>query len=410
MNISENKSYCILPWINISVDPDGTIKPCCVSQQYIRKEDGTKYNLGYDTLPEIINSTEYVQLRQDMIDGKKVPGCNECYQQEQYGGRSLRINHSEHWQILPSAKAKFDNPTSVIPIGVEYFDLRFGNLCNLMCQSCRPENSSQLAKENKQLGFPVHVADNINDWYQTETFIENIKSQIDNIKSLYITGGEPTLIEKNYEILEYLINEGKAKEIFLQLNTNLTNIKPRFLNLIKQFKYVTLFISIDGYGPVQEYIRYPSNWNQIDKNIRLLLELHTSNIDIRATPVIQMTNLSTIVDLFEYFEKFNRELGKPAIVLNPIILYSPLHFDIRFLPIDYKQKCWEKIEQWLPTAQFQSDELKSILEQVKQKCQADDPDSEEWLRNFKTHTDIIDNHRQLYLKDVNPELYQIVTK
>lgn len=350
-----------------------------------------------------------IQLRQDMIDGVLVPGCSECYQQEEYGGRSLRQVHTDIWQFIPSVKAKLDNPTVEIPIGVEYFDLRFGNMCNLQCRSCTPSNSSQLAKEFKQLNIPVHVQDNINDWYQTDTFIENIKSQLDNIKVLYITGGEPTIIEKNFEILEYLINEGKSQDIVLQLNTNLTNIKPRFLELISRFKYVILFVSIDGMGSVQEYLRYPSAWEQIDKNLRKLVDLKSENVIIKPTPVIQNVNLSTIVELFEYFEQFNREANKTIIEIAPIVLNNPKHSDILYLPLEYKKKCWSRIKDWLQTAIFQTDELHRIMTQVEEKCKIDIPFDDE-LENFRQQTELFDSHRKTNLKDVNPELYQIMYK
>ncbi len=403
MNTSENKSYCILPWMNISVDPDGYVKPCCVSTQRL------PYNLGHNTLAEIVNSPEMVQLRQDMIDGRLVPGCSECYQQEKYGGRSLRQVHTDTWQFIPSVKAKFDGPTTEIAIGVEYFDLRFGNMCNLQCRSCTPSNSSQLAKEFRQLNIPVQVQDNINDWYQTDTFIENIKSQLDNIKVLYITGGEPTIIEKNFEILEYLIKEGKSQDIILQLNTNLTNIKPRFLDLLSKFKYVILFVSIDGIGSVQEYLRYPSKWTQIDKNLRTLLDLKSDNMIIKPTPVIQNVNLSTIVDLFEYFEGFNRGAGKTVIEIAPIVLNNPKHSDIAYLPLDYKQTHWRAIHAWLDTAIYQTPELHTIMNQVKEKCSTLVEYTTE-LQEFRRQTDIFDNHRSVFLSDINPELYQIVYK
>ena len=36
---------------------------------------------------------------------------------------------------------------SAITDKIKYFDLRFGNLCNLSCRSCNPTASSQIAKE-----------------------------------------------------------------------------------------------------------------------------------------------------------------------------------------------------------------------------------------------------------------------
>lgn len=417
MNTSENKSFCILPWINISVDPDGNIVPCCTSSININKPDGSAYNLGHDNIEDIINSKEYVEIRQKMLNGETVSGCEECYVQESYGGKSLRQIHTELWHNNPLIEHKINS--SVIPTTVEYFDLRFGNLCNLNCRSCGPKNSSQFAKELNEISqknnkinnfIRIESYDHINDWYKTNTFDENIKSQIDNIKLLYITGGEPTLIEKNYEILEYLIDKGKASEITIHMNTNLTNVKPRLLNLISKFKYVLIFASVDGYESVQEYIRYPSNWSQIDKNIRSLLDLKSDNMSIIATPVVQNVNLENISDLFDYLEKLNKEAGKQIIHISPIILNNPYHLDLKYLPLEYKKQCWEKIENWIKNnCSFQRDSLLNYMSPVKAKC-FDDIEYQHQLDKFREFTDIFDTHRNVKLSDINPSLYKILYK
>lgn len=389
--------------MNISVDPDGYTRPCCISSQRL------PYNLGHNTLAEIVNSPEMIKLRQDMIDGVLVKGCSECYIQEKLGGMSPRETHTNGWQFIPSVKEKVTNLSSVVPVTVEYFDLRFGNMCNLQCRSCTPYNSSQLAKELRELNIPVAVLEDMNTWYETEMFNDNIKSQLDNIKVLYIAGGEPTIIENNFKILEYLIEHDKAKDIILQINTNLTNVKPRFLNILSQFKCAILLVSIDGFGKVQEYLRYPSNWGQIDSNLHKLLALKSSNIYIKVTPVIQNVNLSNIVDLFEYLENFNRVAGKTVITIAPIILNNPSHSDIVYLPLEYKQDCWSKIEDWLDTAIYQSEDLRTAMNQVKEKCNIT-VDYQAQIDEFKRQTDLFDNHRNTFLQDINPELYKILYK
>jgi glutamate-1-semialdehyde 2,1-aminomutase len=85
----------------------------------------------------------------------------------------------------------------------------------------------------------------------------------------------------------------------------MTNMQDTFLNIISQFNRVVLFASIDGFGPMQEYIRYPSKWQQIDKNLNKLVEKTKDNITINVSPVIQSTNLGLITELFEYLESCN---------------------------------------------------------------------------------------------------------
>ena len=162
-------------------------------------------------------------------------------------------------------------------------------------------------------------------------------------------------------------------------------------------------------GSVQEYLRYPSDWEQIDKNLRKLVDLKSENVIIKPTPVIQNVNLSTIVELFEYFEQFNREANKTIIEIAPIVLNNPKHSDILYLPLEYKKKAWSRIKDWLQTATFQTDELHRIMTQVEEKCKIDIPFDDE-LENFRQQTELFDSHRNTNLKDVNPELYQIMYK
>jgi organic radical activating enzyme len=407
----------MLPWVHIAVNPNGDVIPCCVSTATVDKIDGTPYNLGKDNLNQIINSDGYKSIRSDMLKGKLVNGCEQCYKQEQYG-ISHRNNYNNYWLKKESGRKKLASGTH-IPETIEYIDLRFGNLCNLKCKSCSTINSSQFEKElfdiqesNPKIGNYISMTryDDINDWYNTDMFMENIKSQTDNILEMYITGGEPTIIDKNYEMLEYFIEQGKSKNIFLKLNTNMTNMQDTFLNMISQFKQVMFFASIDGFGTMQEYIRYPSKWEQIDKNLNKLVEKTKDNIIIKVSPVIQSTNLGLITELFEYLENFNRIHDKTVVAIHPIILHGPIQLDLLYLPIDYKKTCWDRIEQWLEkSCKFQPADFHTTMTALKNKCLME-VDGEEQMRRFMEFNSMFDAHRGVRLQDVNPELYTILNK
>lgn len=400
-----SKTFCVLPWLNLTVDPDGSIKPCCVSQDFIKKNDGTKYNLGYDTIEEIYNSTDFINIRTQMLNGEEVHGCSQCYQHEKIGGASQRIMYNDMWK-----NRQYTEP--VADVKIHYFDLRFGNLCNLNCRSCNPRNSTQLAKEFNELShttiskFHDLTEVDINSWYETQTFSDNLEKQLDNIEMLYVTGGEPTINQKNFELLEQLIDLGYSKNIVLMLNTNMTNTNPKFYAMIKQFKFVIFFASIDGYGDMQEYLRYPSKWSQIDSNLQKLLSLG-NNISIRLSPVIQITNLNRITELFEYFESINRKLQRGAFELFPIILENPDYLNARNLPLDFKIKSWGLIEQWVSAnCKYQKPIFHNKLSALKNKC-FEDVDYTEKLTEYFEFNDILDQHRSQSLNDVNPNLYKL---
>lgn len=402
-----SKTFCILPWLNITVDPSGDVKPCCVSSDYIKKSSGEKYNLGADSIHDIYNSKDFLDIRTKMLNGEKVAGCSQCYVHEEYGGASQRIMYNNIW-------TERKNTTIITDPAIEYFDLRFGNLCNLSCRSCNPTNSSVFAKEihelkdSGMLKYHEKYELTVNEWYNTDMFDANIKSQLDNISMLYLTGGEPTVIKKNIELLEWCIANKVSDKITLIVNSNMTNLNPLFHSLLHEFKSIIFYASIDGYGDIQEYLRYPSNWKQIDKNIRTLLQ--SDKIIIRPTPVIQIGNLNKISDLFEYFEEFNREKSRPVVSMMPIILENPSYLNISCLPSDYKKMCWERIQLWLTTkCKYQSPVFHNKMLALKNKCLAHaDPDDHINLNKYVEYNNIFDDHRNHHIQTVNPELHNIL--
>ena len=405
-----NKTFCVMPWINISADSDGSIKPCCISTESITKENGEKFNLGYDKIEDIINSPPYVAIRDKMLSGETVEGCSRCYQSEELGDESSkRQMYNDRWLNNTITKEKIAQG-SIIDTRILDIDLRFGNLCNLACKSCNSSYSSQLAKELVELRetelktFYTYIdTSTINDWYQTAMFEDNINTQIDNLLQMYITGGEPTIIKKNYDILDRLVSSGHSKHMRLVINSNMTNLNQKFYSLIKEFENVTFYASIDGLGSLQEYIRYPSNWEQIDKNFKYLLD-NFDNITLKPSPVIQITNLNKLVELFEYFENFNRMAGTEKVSILPINLQVPNHLDCINLPLSYKKECWYKIEEWMnKNTKFQNPSFFKKMQVIKTKCFTD-VDYTNNLARFFQMNDIFDKSRDFYLKNVNIEL------
>jgi len=402
----KSKTFCTLPWVNVSVDPDGSVKPCCVSNDYITKEDGTKYNLGTDKLEDIYNSKCFIDIRQKMLDGVEVKGCARCYEQEKSSGASYRLGYM-NFDIANTAVIQDD-------IKIQYFDLRFGNLCNLKCRTCNPTASSQIAKEINEIKdsdigrfWPLDTP-NINDWYETDIFKYNLESQISNIRLLYLTGGEPTLNEGNKEFLQKLVEQKQNHKVTIKISTNMTNLNKKFFDLLDNFSHTVFFASIDGYKEIQEYLRYPSNWSQIDENV--IQVIRNKKYKLIPAPVIQIGNLNKIVDLFEYFESYNRKAKKPLISIDPILLEIPEHFNIKYLPKNYKIMCWERIEKWYnEKCRYQGPLFKKKLNGIKNKC-LEDVDYNHQIEKYKTMNNILDTHRNHHLSDVNPELHELLEK
>lgn len=393
-----DKSFCALPWISIATDTTGNVVPCCVSRQKIRKNE-TNYNLGFDDIHEIYNSKDFVELRRAMLAGELPSGCEECIDCEKYGGISLRQQINSMFTV--------DDPKEIVEIKPRYMDVRPGNTCNLRCRSCAPFASSQLAKEVESLrkyGISefhgeYYPPDDI--WYNTETFHKNIDFALDTIEEIYLTGGEPSIIQHNIDTLTKLVETGKSKNITISISTNLTNSNYKFFTLLKNFKLVKVYASLDGYRDMQEYLRYPSNWSRIADNLTYISKL--DNVEILVTPVIQITNLNKILDLFKFIKELNETANKKINVF-PINLENPDYLNMLYLPKAYKVKCYDEIMSWVNTHQ---PGLGSYLDFIGNKAN-EDVDYQIMLDKFTRYNRLLDTNRGVSLESVNPELVELL--
>ena len=67
--------------------------------------------------------------------------------------------------------------------------------------------------------------------------------------------------------MEKCIELDVAKDMIIEYNTNMTALPPRVLKMWEEFKQIRVGASIDGYGDVLEYQRWPIKWKQAKKNL-----------------------------------------------------------------------------------------------------------------------------------------------
>ena len=137
--------------------------------------------------------------------------------------------------------------------------------------------------------------------------------------------------------------------------------------------------------------------------------MNLPNLYIEFTPVVQKINLEYLVDLFDYAENINKNYNKSLINVVPIILTSPNYYDITYLPLDYKLHCLSLIDNYKSKIKHQKLQFHFRLKEIREKCNLD-IDYKDNLDEFFKYTDIIDSHRQTYLKDINPNLAQLRNK
>jgi sulfatase maturation enzyme AslB (radical SAM superfamily) len=363
-----------------SLRANGDIRVCCQAQHGptggILKDDlGNALNAKTANLSESRNSSLSKEIRKTMMEGNWHPECVRC-QTETESGMNSRINYENEiwikrnnltWEHLLDHTSS-DGTIDTTMIDCTFYDVRFGNLCNLKCRMCGPTDSSQwyddqaalwgtqykdshgivkLVKNEKDKFVPE---EDVYNWHESESYWEQMDSQIPQITKLYIVGGEPLLIDRHYEFLQKCVDYGQSSKMTIEYNTNLTNIPTRAWSIWKHFKQVNIGASIDGVGDINHYMRYPSNFDQIHKNL-LKLSNAEGNFKIWIAATINVFNVLHFPEFMEWIllnkiSRVNDDNWRPIITPHP--LHGPKFYNIRMLPAFAKNHIKEKYESYKP--------------------------------------------------------------
>jgi MoaA/NifB/PqqE/SkfB family radical SAM enzyme len=303
------KTICMVPWISVETSPISTTRPCCLALDEITRTDGTKYSLKDSTLEEVYHSPYMQNLRQEFLDGKKPETCKRCWDEEDAGRASKRINSRIR------LKEYYDQIdwTNTNPNQLWFIDLKLGNICNLKCRICGSWSSSKWAQEEiaympELKNKKEHLAYKFltdGAWpRESVDFWENLKSLLPNIKYFEFTGGEPFLIKEHFELLQYAVEHGYSKNIEIHYNTNGTVFPENGAELWNQFKRVEVAFSIDNVGAQFEYERYGAIWDEVQTNIA---KFNAMRNDIITTQICLTINIQNVYYLPELCEWINTQ-------------------------------------------------------------------------------------------------------
>lgn len=376
-----SSTFCALPWIHLATRPNGDVRVCCtanasgagiddVKDAGLVKQDGIIMNLRDHTIEQVWNSDFMKSVRLKMLAGEVPASCTKCFEEESKGIVSKRQWETAVWQERLDINSIVDktNPDGSLPVDIPYFDLRLGNLCQLKCVMCSPHDSSSWIKDWK-LQYPNYKTFELKQdqrwnrnfdytWYQKGTFLDTMKTQAHNIKELYFAGGEPLLIPEHYKILEFMVESGNARNCILRYNSNGLELPEKLFELWDHFKQVKFNFSIDAVGKRNDYIRYPSKWLDVEKNIRRL-DQTKDNVVVNVACAVQLLNVLYLDELAKWktnsnFKKINLiPFGGGLIGLH--LVYLPSYLNIKVLPREIKLIAKDRIEKFInsyPSQEF----------------------------------------------------------
>lgn len=195
-------------------------------------------------------------------DNKLIPGCQYCYNEEAAGRKSRRIGAQENYE-------KFEQNTEIDNLsGPESIDYSVGNLCNLKCIICGPNNSSSWISDYQKLNPTADITPFL---YikQAKTEITN-DTFLSNVKRIHFHGGgEPLLSNDHVNLLKRVDDAKGLADVRVFYNTNTTvRVSDDILKLWEKCKLIEIYFSIDDIGERFEYQRTNAQWSQVENNIR----------------------------------------------------------------------------------------------------------------------------------------------
>jgi len=227
----------------------------------------------FNTLEEMDESLWLRNVKLYMHKGIWPKWCERCKQTEHLTQTSIRLNAIEFDKIQ-----KQEDYLSVGGV--------LDNVCNSACLTCN-ENLSTLIGGLKSKTYPI--VDNSNKFWDLP---------MDRIVHLDINGGEPSA-SKNYKhILAKLPKNIKS----IRLNTNCSTVLEELILLTNRGVRVTVTVSLDGIGPVHDFVRWPIKWDKFYEN---LMTYKAMPIQLNLWTTVSVLNVDDLPNIIEFAKQHN---------------------------------------------------------------------------------------------------------
>lgn len=322
------KSFCVLPWTGVYIQPDGIVKNCSINLTELG-------NLNDTSLKEILGSSTNQEIKYDMLNDVMHERCGRCHRLDS-GQQNIDQIGNRFWYLKKLKNTDMSLYDSTENFQLKMLDLRWKNTCNFACVFCGPDLSSRWANELKQ---PQRI-----ESQQLKESINYVYDNLHTVEHIYLAGGEPLLINENLVLLSKMLEINP--NVDLRINTNLSVINNEIYNLIKKFTNVHWTVSIDSVGEEFEYIRYGSSWATFTKNLSLLNTDFPNRINFNFVwCILNSSSIHTAIDFL-----LEQGYHENTMVVNT--LDEPLWYDVRNLPeqvlSELRDQLMVKIEQTNP--------------------------------------------------------------
>ena len=250
---------CPLLWQHLCINTDGSPSPCCEVTKFDKPLDPR------ESLTVAYNSDNFKDVRRRMLAGQTNPYCDKvCYSEERKGNTSKRLYEiSRYEKKFGIAFSGYETEQGNIN-DINYLDFKPSNYCNSKCVMCNNNRSSKYASESKKhKGYTGPVL--VGGWYYDNQ--HKIEPLYDNVWRFKLNGGETTVMPE-FETIIKSVGKANNNSTNLILNINNTVDITQYDEYLSNVKNISLVSSIEGWHTVNEYIRFPGDWQTIYSNLK----------------------------------------------------------------------------------------------------------------------------------------------
>ena len=236
----------------------------------------------FDSYDEMMRS-QWLSTTKQLFSSNQWPAeCVRCKQQEEMGLESDRLQWIDFHQDL------------LIDQGADYLmvSMMLDNVCNTACQFCSPHISSKIASLQT---VPLKIR-------QVGSYEE--KLPLNRITQIDLEGGEPS----NSKNVKQLLTNLPQRVNTVKMYTNARSFLDELVPVAERDINIQISISLDGVGPVQEYVRWPTQWSEFCQTINKYKELQirfpdTVSLCFKTTTCA--LNLADVPNIINFAEKQN---------------------------------------------------------------------------------------------------------
>jgi len=263
------------------------------------------------------------KIRTDMLNSRRPKECSKCWKNEDAGIKSDRQIKNETLGVLEDVSIQsLKEDCDQGRFGISMLRVVTNNTCNATCVTCNSSLSSSwgiLERKN-----------NIKPSKSWKIKLQDFTYQLDHsrLQVAAFQGGEPFLSSTNFNLLDQILDHGN-NDCFVSFLTNGSfDLTKQQKYILSKFKKLNFCFSIDGIGPVFEYMRHPLSWNKTLNNVKWAQD---NNIDVSVSYTISNVNLWYYTQTTAWFQEQGINF------LHNLVDY-PAHFQPSALPENVKDR------------------------------------------------------------------------